>query len=60
MKDGSLKACIGMAFVFGTYAVYVGAHVAAGLPPPDGVVFGSVIGLVGALAGYSYAKVAKT
>lgn len=56
MKDGALKACVGMGFIFGVYAVYVGSHVAAGLPPPDGVVFGSVIAAVGALAGYAYAK----
>lgn len=56
MKDGALKACVGMGFIFGTYAVYMGSHVCAGLPPPDGVIFGSVIAAVAALAGYAYAK----
>ena len=56
MKDGALKATIGMGFVFGTYAVYMASHVCAGLPPPDGVIFGSVIAVVAGLAGYSYAK----
>ena len=57
MKDGALKACVGMAFIFGTYAVYMGSNVYAGLDPPDGVVFGGVIAAVAALAGYAYAKV---
>lgn len=56
MKDGALKACVGMGFIFGTYAVYMGSHVCSGLPPPDGAIFASVIGVVGALAGYAYAK----
>jgi len=45
-----------MAFIFSTYAVYMFAHVCEGLPPPDGAIFASVIGVVGALAGYAYAK----
>ena len=56
MKDGALKATVGMAFVFGTYTVYMLSNVCAGLPPPDGVIFGSVIAVVAGLAGYSYAK----
>ena len=60
MKDGALKACVGMGFIFGTYSVYMLSHVAAGMPPPDGVIFGSVIGAVGALAGYAYAKKPST
>lgn len=56
MKDGALKACVGMAFIFGAYSVYMTSHVLAGEPPPDGGVFAGVIGIVGALAGYAYAK----
>lgn len=56
MKDGAVKACVGMAFVFGTYSVYVLSHALVGDPPPDGVIFGTVIAAVAGLAGYAYAK----
>ncbi len=56
MKDGALKACVGMGFIVSTYAVYMLSHVCAGLPPPDGAVFATVFGAVCALAGYGYAK----
>lgn len=56
MKDGAMKACVGMAFVFGTYAVYMISHVCSGQPVPDGVLFGTVVATVTGLAGYTVGK----
>jgi hypothetical protein len=39
------------ALVVLTYALYLGAHVLQGSPVPDGAVFATVIGAVGALWG---------
>lgn len=55
MKDGGVKACVAMACVVATYGIY-----SMNNPGSDGLIFGSVIGAVCALAGYSVAVVTKT
>ena len=57
MKDGALVKCLGMVMIPVTYIAYL----IFAPEPADGVLFGSVIALVAALAGYDYAmrKVAK-
>jgi hypothetical protein len=52
-----LKTMVAMGFVFGTYTVYMGCHVLAGQPIPDGIIFGSVLGAVCGLAGFTVSKV---
>ena len=59
MKDGALRACVGMAFIFGTYSVFMWSHVVTDTPIPDGIIFGTVVAAVAALAGYVYAKAPK-
>jgi hypothetical protein len=51
MKDGAAVKCIGGGLVVVTYSVYVGAHVIAGLPPPDGPLFLGTITALGAFLG---------
>jgi hypothetical protein len=48
MKDGSLKACVGIGGLVAIYAIYACSN-----PGVDGVVFGSVAALVAGLAGYT-------
>lgn len=56
LKDGALKACMGMGCVTAVYATYMMSHVIAGQPVPDGIVLTGVLGAVCGLAGYAYAK----
>ena len=55
-----MTAKAAMVCVFGTYAVYMGAHVCSGQPVPDGIVFGSVLGAVCGLGGWTLKSVAPT
>lgn len=48
MKDGAMKACVGMVCVVGLYGIYAFSH-----PQADGAAFGTVALIVGGLAGYS-------
>ena len=54
MKDGALKACVGMVCVVGMYGIYMCAG-----PGGDGVIFGSVMAVVGGLAGFSVGTASK-
>jgi hypothetical protein len=47
MKDGALKSCVAMGSIVAMYGIYI-----FGTPDPaDGVLFGSVMVAIGALAG---------
>ena len=48
MKDGALKTCVGMVMIGVVYATYM----VFSPDPEDGVVFGSVVAAMAALAGY--------
>ena len=48
MKDGSLKACVGIGGLIAVYAIY-----SLNNPGSDGVIFGTVAALVAGLAGYT-------
>jgi hypothetical protein len=49
MKDGALKACVAMGSIVAMYGIYI-----FGTPDPaDGVLFGSIMVAIGALAGVS-------
>jgi hypothetical protein len=52
MKDGGIKACVGIAGIVACYGIYSFNN-----PGADGLVFGSMLAAVSALAGYSYAAV---
>jgi hypothetical protein len=56
MKDGAVKACFSMGMILGTYTVFMLSHVAAGIPPPDGVLFTSVVIPIAVLGGYAYGR----
>lgn len=55
MKDGALKACVGMICVTAVYGVYMVSNAIAGQEVPDGIVLTGVVGAVCGLAGYSVA-----
>ena len=55
MKDGALKAAVAMPCIVAMYGIYCFNN-----PGADGLVFGSVLAAVTALAGYSVAVVTKT
>ena len=48
MKDGALKACVGIFGILGAYAIYAFSN-----PGTDGALFGTVMLVIGGLAGYS-------
>ena len=50
MKDGSMKACVGMVCVVALYGIY-----SLNNPGSDGYVFGTVAAIIGGLAGYTIA-----
>ena len=51
MKDGAMMKCLAMVMIPATYVAYL----IFSPNPADGVLFGSVVALVAALAGYDYA-----
>ena len=56
MKDGALKSCFAMGSIVAMYSIYV-----FGMPDPtDGVLFGSVMVAIGALAGVAVRSSMKT
>ena len=55
MKDGATKSCVAMGSIIAMYAIYI-----FGTPnPADGVVFGSVMVAIGALAGVAVKSAQK-
>ena len=56
MKDGAMKSCVAMVCIVAMYGIYI-----FGTPNPvDGVLFGSVMVAIGALAGVSLRSSAET
>jgi hypothetical protein len=51
MKDGALKACVGIGAGLGAYGIYMGAHCASGVPPPDGPIFLGMLAYFGSMVG---------
>jgi hypothetical protein len=60
MKDGALKACMGMACVTAVYGIYMVSNAIAGNEIPDGLILTGVVGAVCGLAGYSVAVAQAT
>ena len=54
MKDGGVKACVGIGGIVACYAIYSFNN-----PGADGLVFGSILAAVTGLAGYTLAVVKK-
>ena len=51
MPSENAVKCIGGGLVVTVYAIYVGAHMLSGLPPPDGPLFISVVTALAAFLG---------
>lgn len=51
--------CIMAALAVQAYSVYIVSHVLAGAPIPNGILFGSLLGFIGILAGVKYSDVRR-
>ena len=61
MKDGAMKACVGMVMGAQVYSVYMLSNAMVGVTPPDGNLLLGMLVFVGSMAGVSIAlpKVVK-